>query len=86
MECLRRRGGVELRRRRRSFLRESTELEESLDESSDESEESESESDESESEDSASSMARRCSIMSLGAFFKYSLISSVMTPRPILVK
>jgi hypothetical protein len=68
--------------------------------------ESESEDEESDEDEDASSIARRCSIMSFGAFcrqkvsynhsklkttvmsrtFSHSLISSVKTPKPMLVK
>lgn len=59
---------------------------ESDSEESEESEESEVESESDDDDDSFSSIARRCSIMSLGAFCKYSRMSSVTTPNPILVK
>ena len=81
---------------------DNSDLAESESELVSESEESESESEE--EEDSASSIARRCSMISFGAFcssiheadikdiidrkqtLRYSLISSVITPNPILVK
>lgn len=70
-------------RRLREPRRESSESSES--ESVPDESESESES-LSEEEDSASSMARRCSMISRGAFFRCSLISSVIAPRPMEVK
>jgi len=108
----RRGGGVGVRRLRRRLRREPVESESESDESelvSDEESESESVSEESESEDDddASSIARRCSMINLGAFWevtfsehikgrdnrqkfkrtvRYSLISPVITPSPILVK
>jgi len=107
----RRGGGVGVRRLRRRLRREPVESESESDESelvSDEESESESVSEESESEDEdASSIARRCSMINLGAFWevtfsehikgrdnrqkfkrtvRYSLISPVITPSPILVK
>jgi hypothetical protein len=49
--------------------------------------ESVSESELSESDDSScSNIARLCSMISFGAFLSHSRISSVTTPKPILVK